>query len=162
LRRDLDRVSPDNPVVVRRGGQEYILNTAALKRWNITPETQVPAEGQIPRYEDGELDGELRSQAIRVVTLPAPQLLDGQGQNEEQLRMMRKRHSEGLTSIRIHGGPVEQYRVFQEMQRRGILTMRVNFLLQGRDSPNAAELAKKLDSWNVQPDEGDNWLRVGG
>ncbi|PYS17481.1 MAG: hypothetical protein DMG17_09540 [Acidobacteria bacterium] len=67
LRRDLDKVSPNNPVVVRRGGQEYVLNTAALKKWNITSQTPLPDGGQIPRYEDGELNGELRSQALRLV-----------------------------------------------------------------------------------------------
>ena len=36
LRRDLDKVSPMTPVVIVRGGHEYILNSAALTKWNIT------------------------------------------------------------------------------------------------------------------------------
>ena len=35
LRRDLDTVSPSNPVVLIRGGHEYILNSAALAKWHI-------------------------------------------------------------------------------------------------------------------------------
>src|SRR6185295_17179084 len=42
-RADLDTVSPDNPVVVVRGGHEYILNSTALRKWNITKDTpQLP------------------------------------------------------------------------------------------------------------------------
>jgi predicted amidohydrolase YtcJ len=36
LRRDLDKVSANTPVVVVRGGHEYILNSAALAKWNLT------------------------------------------------------------------------------------------------------------------------------
>src|SRR5438445_5081630 len=46
-RRDLDTVSPDNPVVIVRGGHEYILNSAALKTWNITKDTPQQPGGRI-------------------------------------------------------------------------------------------------------------------
>ena len=162
LRRDLDRVAPDHPVVVRRGGQQYILNSAALRKWNITTRTPVPAQGRIPRYDDGELNGELGSQALRLVTLPAPPPKDVEAQIRDQQDMLRTLHARGLTSIRIPGTPIEQYRLLQEMQRRGLLTMRVDFLLQGRDFSDAAALGRALDSWQVQPDEGNAWLRIGG
>ena len=55
LRRDLDAVAPDHPVVVVRGGQEYVLNSAGLARWGITADTPVPAGGEISRYDDGSL-----------------------------------------------------------------------------------------------------------
>src|ERR1041384_1775692 len=35
LRDDLDRVAPQNPVVLVRGGHEYVLNSAALANWKI-------------------------------------------------------------------------------------------------------------------------------
>ena len=57
--------------------------------------------------------------------------------------MMRKLHSQGLTSIRIPGAPINQYRVLQEIKRRGMLTMRVNLLLQARDIANASLLPSK-------------------
>src|SRR6185369_6961499 len=52
-RRDLDTVSPVNPVVVVRGGHEYILNSAALTKWNITKETPQEPGGRITRGPDG-------------------------------------------------------------------------------------------------------------
>src|SRR5207244_4399305 len=41
-RRDLDRVAPDNPVVLVRGGHEFIVNSAAMRGSNITRATPVP------------------------------------------------------------------------------------------------------------------------
>src|SRR5207244_1291247 len=55
-RRDLDRVAPDNPVVLVRGGHEFIVNSAAMKRWNITRSTPVPPGGEIGHDADGELN----------------------------------------------------------------------------------------------------------
>ena len=59
LRRDLDTVSPNNPVVLIRGGHEYILNSAALMKWRIDKTTAAPEGGQISRYPDAEPNGEL-------------------------------------------------------------------------------------------------------
>ena len=38
---ELDRVSPENPVVLVRGGHSVILNSAALRHWNIGTSTPV-------------------------------------------------------------------------------------------------------------------------
>ncbi len=41
-RKDLDKIAPKVPVVVVRGGHEYILNSAALDKWHIDKSTQAP------------------------------------------------------------------------------------------------------------------------
>ena len=70
LRDDLDRIAPQNPVVLVRGGHEYILNSAALARWGITEATPEPAGGRITRYDNGRLNGELVDTAKSLVSLP--------------------------------------------------------------------------------------------
>ena len=125
-RRDLDRVAPNNPVVAVRGGHEYVLNSAALKKWNLTKDTpQVPG-GRITHGDDGELNGELIDRAKSLVSLPAPPPLTVEALVEQHRRL----NTVGLTSIRYPGAPVEQYRLLQDMARRGLLTMRVNQLLR--------------------------------
>src|SRR5262249_25891732 len=52
-RADLDRVAPRHPVVLVRGGHEYILNSAALAKWNITKATPEVPGGRITRGDDG-------------------------------------------------------------------------------------------------------------
>ncbi len=162
LRRDLDAAAPDVAVVVVRGGHEYILNSAALRRWNITATTPAPSGGSISRYPDGEPNGELVDAAKGLVRLPAHPPIDLETRIKEQQEEYRKLNAVGLTSVRHPGAPIEQYRLLQEMEKRGLLTMRVNFLVGLFSARNADTVKKSIVSWNVQPDEGDAWLRIGG
>jgi predicted amidohydrolase YtcJ len=156
-RKDIDTVSPANPVVLVRGGHEYILNSAALKKWNITADTLQLPGGRITRDAQGELNGELVDRAKSLVQLPpAPPLTI-----EALVEQHKKLNAAGLTSIRYPGASIEQYRLLQEMQRRGILTIRVSQLMRvGADS--AAKMREAVAALRVSPDEGDEWLRVGG
>ncbi|HJZ71278.1 MAG TPA: amidohydrolase [Vicinamibacterales bacterium] len=156
-RRDLDTVSPDNPVVVVRGGHEYILNSAALAKWHITKDTPQPAGGRITRDAQGELNGELIDRAKALAQLPPPPALT----IEALAAQHRKLNEAGLTSIRYPGASVEQYRLLQQMEQRGLLTIRVNQLLRfGAD--NAAVMRDAIARSQIKPDEGDEWLRIGG
>jgi predicted amidohydrolase YtcJ len=152
VRHDLDTVSPDNPVVLVRGGHEYILNSAALAKWHIDKTTKAPEGGQISRDPDGEPNGELVDRARTLVTLPANRLTQDQ-QIDSWVAQYKKLNAAGLTSVRHPGIGIDQYRMLQEMKRRGLLTMRVNFLFS---------LPADLHSLPAKPDEGDEWLRAGG
>lgn len=160
LRRDLDRIAPNNPVVLVRGGHQFIVNSAALARWNVTKETAVPAGGAIPRYPDGELNGELVNNARQLVQLPALAAL----QRDDLTAMTRKLHRVGLTSIRIPGNPNSgaEWALWKELKDRGELEMRVNFLFRIYDFSDPAKVRALVEGWKVNPDEGDEWLRVGG
>jgi predicted amidohydrolase YtcJ len=152
LRRDLDAAAPNNPVVVVRGGHEYILNSAALERWKLTKDTPQPEGGRIGRYADGELNGELVDRAKDPVKLPSPPERSFEDRIRDQIAEYRTLHAAGLTTIRHPGASIEQYRLLQEMKKRGQLDMRVVFLFrQTAPEPSVAK-----------PDEGDAWLRVGG
>ena len=158
LRRDIDRVAPDHPVVVVRGGHEMILNSAALQVWDITPETPVPPGGQISRYPDGELNGELMDAAMRLVPrTPQPPVTA-----ERLAEQFRKLNAAGLTSIRIPGGSPRLYRILRGMRDEDRLTLRVNFLFRLTDSSSEERVRDQVASWGVAPDEGNVWLRVGG
>ncbi|HYX64984.1 MAG TPA: amidohydrolase family protein, partial [Burkholderiales bacterium] len=71
-RTELDRAAPKNPVVLIRGGHEFILNSAAFARWSITRGTQSPPGGEIGHDADGDLNGELVDTARGLVKLPPP------------------------------------------------------------------------------------------
>ena len=161
LRRDLDGAAPGNPVVVVRGGHEYILNSQALERWEITTDTPVPDGGRITRYPDGELNGELVDTAKRLVTLPERPPRDLETRIQDQVEQYRTLHGVGLTSIRHPGGSLEQFRLLEEMKRRGLLTMRVTFLMRMR-ARTAEEVDAALAAWDLEPQAGDEWLRLGG
>jgi predicted amidohydrolase YtcJ len=161
-RRDLDRIAPSTPVVVVRGGHEYILNSAALSKWNITTASRSPEGGRISRYADGQLNGELIDTAKSLVTLPAPPKRSIDERITAMSADLAKLHAAGLTSIRVAGGSADDYRLFEEMRRRGLLTMRVSVLLRVRDAPDEKAVRSAVQSWQLAPDEGDDWLRVDG
>ena len=132
LRRDLEAVAPDHPVVVVRGGHEYVLNSAGLARWGITADTPVPAAGEISRYDDGALNGELIDAAKNLVSLDPPPPRDVETRIADQLAEHARLHAAGLTSIRHPGGAPDQYELLADLKRRGELRIRVNFLFRAR------------------------------
>ncbi|MBI4442478.1 MAG: amidohydrolase [Acidobacteria bacterium] len=162
LRRDLDPISPENPVVVVRGGHEYILNSLALNKWEINENTRIPDGGGISRYPDGTLNGEIMDTAKSLVHLPPPPQEDLETRIKKQQEAFQILNAAGLTSIRIPGAPVEQYRLLQEMEHRGLMTMRVNFLIRLGGVNTPQDVVSRIASWKVKPDEGDDWLRIWG
>ena len=161
LRRDLDPISPGNPVVLVRGGHEFILNSAALAKWRIDKATASPEGGQISRYPDGEPNGELIDRGRTLVSLPQTRATLDQ-QIDSWTGQFRKLHAAGLTSIRLPGISLDQYRMFQEMKHRGLLTMRVTALLSAPANPDAAKVRDFIGASGVRPDEGDEWLKIAG
>jgi hypothetical protein len=162
LRRDLDQIARDVPVVVVRGGHEYILNSAALRKWGITKDTPEPAGGRISRYPDGELNGELVDRAKALVQLPESRRRSLDERIQDQIAEYTKLHAAGLTAVRHPGGSIDDYRLRKEMARRGVLTMRVTQLLSVDRAGEPASIEKAIAAWNVAPDDGDRLLRLGG
>lgn len=160
-RDDLDLAAPDHPVVVVRGGHQYVLNSAALAHWRIDETTAEVPGGRIGRDPDGRLNGELVDRAKDLVTLPpSPQpdpatLLDDLADEHARL------NARGLTGIRHPGGSVAQYRALERLREQGRLNLRVNYLLRGPRAGGVEALTEALATWPAM-DEGDGWLRVGG
>lgn len=162
LRRELDRVAPHNPVVLVRGGHEYVLNSAALKQWGIDEKTPDVPGGRISRYEDGTLNGELVDRAKNLVSLPAPPPRSREERLADQVAEFEKLHAAGLTSVRLAGITAEQYGLLEELRRRGRLTMRVSALLRPSGELTAENVVATLAGWGLTPDQGDEWLRIVG
>lgn len=159
---DLDRASRDRAVVVVRGGHSIFLNSAALKRWNITKATPVPPGGAIQRTPDGELTGELVDNAKALVELPKEDPVS----YADILKTQRTLHPYGITAVRIPGSykgdSVQAYRLMQQARDRGELTLRYTVYMGGYGLRDGADVEGLIRSWNVKLDEGDDWVRVGG
>ncbi len=154
-RDDLDRASPRHPLVVVRGGHEYILNSQALAEWGIEEGVEAPAGGSVGRYPDGRLNGELVDTAKSFVKLPRrPALSD-----EERLKGLadeyRRLNQVGLTSIRYASGSPALYHDLVSLRGRGELPLRVSLLLR---IPEGAT----PESLGIAPDAGDDRVRVAG
>jgi predicted amidohydrolase YtcJ len=159
-RKELDRAAPNNPLVVVRGGHEYILNSSALEKWKITTATPEPEGGSIGRYPDGTLNGELVDKAKDLVSLPPLPKKDPETLIRDQIEEFRRLNEAGLTSIRYPGTSIAAWRLLQEMKSRGVLTVRTNVLFRLGSSPE--EITTDLDRLGIKPGAGDDWVRAGG
>jgi hypothetical protein len=74
----------------------------------------------------------------------------------------KKLNAAGLTSIRYPGASADQYRLLEEMSRRGILTIRVNQLLRFPSADDAAKMRAAIEGTGLRPDQGNEWVRIGG
>jgi predicted amidohydrolase YtcJ len=165
--KELDRYAPANPVVLVRGGHEYILNSAALAHWGITKTTESPAGGEIGREADGELNGELVDNARSLVKLPrasAPTI-------DNVLATQRTLNSYGITSVRVPGGFrlgefFQTFNLVLDARKQGLLTVRFNIYLTAagpggrvRDVQSMREILARSP---LKQDQGDEWVRLGG
>ncbi|NNF13867.1 MAG: amidohydrolase [Gemmatimonadetes bacterium] len=159
-RADLDQATSSHPVVVVRGGHEYILNSAALERWDIDESVQPVAGGRIGRYADGRLNGELVDRAKDLVELPPRPARDRAAEKEDLVDAYQTLARRGLTAVRHPGGSLEQYEMIRELRDDGRLPVRVEYLFRAPRSGSPEDLRAVMATW---PDQGgDDWLAVGG
>src|SRR5437016_5401898 len=160
LASELDISAPNNPVVLVRGGHEFILNNVALRLFNITLDTPVPAGGAIPRTPDGQLNGELVDNARQLVTLPPPPPQTPEQQRQALLDTQSRMNSMGVTAVRNALSSVAVYRRWQALRDEGAISLRNAFLIGGLGT--AAAVENFVATSGVQPNEGDDWLRLVG
>jgi predicted amidohydrolase YtcJ len=159
---ELDRVSPDNPVVLVRGGHSLILNSAALRKWNIDTETPVPAGGAISRDRSGALTGELFDNAKALVDLPAEKPVS----MADLMRTQEALNAYGITAVRIPGAYkgdlLTAYHLMKQAETSGRLKLRYIVYLPGFGARSAKDVRDLIAKWGVRQDEGDDWVRIGG
>lgn len=159
-RDDLDGPPPDHPVVVVRGGHEYILNSAALRHWGIDESVALVEGGRIGRYADGRLNGELVDRAKELVDLPPQPTRDRAAEKDALVDAYETLARRGLTAVRHPGGSVEQYEMIRELRDEGRLPVRVEYLFRAPRSGSPEALLEAMTTWPAPG--GDDWLNIGG
>ncbi|MBC7379553.1 MAG: amidohydrolase [Burkholderiaceae bacterium] len=152
---ELEAAAPGIPVVLVRGGHSYFLNDTALAKYGITTRTPVPAGGAIPVGPDGKLTGELTDAAKPLAGLPPPAPMTV-ADLEQQQKIL---NAYGLTSIRVPGISVADYRKFQQLRDSGKATVRYSILLRPR---GLADFRTSILDAGIRQNEGDDWVRLWG
>jgi len=162
LASEIDAYVSDKPVVLIRGGHSYILNSAALQKWNITKDTAVPAGGAISRDADGELTGELFDNAQYLVELPAAPPVT----IADVLATQKVANSYGITAVRVPGSykgdTAAAYRLMKTVEESGQATLRWTVFMGGFALRRPEDVAPEVARWGVQLGEGTDWVRVDG
>ncbi len=156
-RKDLDAVSPDNPVYLEHvSGHLGVLNSAGLALAGITRNTPDPEGGVIERDAAGEPTGIVKDAAMGAAEKILPP--DPPDINIQAAKLISERASAlGLTSIHDIYISSEEIRGYQDAHQRGWLKIRVQM------SPRIGSIedAEKLAQMGVHTGFGDDQLKFG-
>jgi predicted amidohydrolase YtcJ len=138
---DLDKVAPDNPVIIERAdGHGAVANSAAFKLAGIDKNTPSPFGGEISKDKSGEPNGMLLDAAQGLVErkLPATTRADA----ERAVMLGVKRDIElGWTQIQDAGGDYGDVEIFKKLYGEGAIKLRIYKAVHG-PGPSATKLLK--------------------
>jgi predicted amidohydrolase YtcJ len=140
-RQMLDALVPDRPAYLTAyDGHTGWANTRALKLAGITRRTKNPANGTIVKdARTGEPTGVLKESAMQLMHAASPQPT-----REDKVAAIRdgleEAHSFGVTSVQNAGGSPEDLELYNELRKRGALTLRVYQALTADASLTDADL----------------------
>lgn len=155
-RADLDPVSPDNPVVIPRGGHVATCNSRALAIAGITRDTPDPPGGVIARDANGEPTGLLLEQARYLLIKHLPVL--GVDDYRANLRAQIADYSRlGITSLTNPGTADNALSALQALRDADELAVRVHWTA----NISSAAAVRALRARHA-PFAGDDFLRFSG
>lgn len=130
-RHDLDRIAPDNPVILTRAdGHASIANSAALRIAGISGATEAPAGGAINLDSDGQPTGMLIDEAQGLVRRHVPEVSDAQLDRGLELASERSVRL-GWTQIQDAHGSWEEVERMRRLYRDGRIKVRIYKTISG-------------------------------
>jgi hypothetical protein len=160
-RQELDEAGGRDRIIVSDNGYAAVLNTAALRKAGITRDTPEPANGKIIRDATGEPTGLIlgASQLVSRFRSDRPSTHDDL---LWALRSMQKRYNEvGLTSTIDRGQGPDGWRAYQELWRKGELSVRTYVTFRISGGGPRERLRQEVERIHTVTGFGDDWLRVG-
>ena len=139
---DLDKVSPNNPVILGRAdGHGAVANSAALKIAGVDKTTPNPFGGEISRdKKTGEPNGMLLDAAQGFVWRRVPGTTQAEAEKAVVVAAMRD-ISLGWTQIQDAGGTYDEVELFKKLYADGLVKLRIYKAVYG-PGPNASRLLK--------------------
>jgi predicted amidohydrolase YtcJ len=139
---DLDKVAPNNPVILGRAdGHGAVANSAAFKLAGIDKDTPNPFGGEISKdKQSGEPNGMLLDAAQELVRRKVPGTT--RADEERAVELGVKRDIElGWTQIQDAGGDYGEVEIFKKLYAAGTIKLRIYKAVYG-PGPNAQKLLR--------------------
>ena len=164
LNRSLNRVSPDNPVLLgHASGHAAFANDAALAAAGIEEATPDPAGGTILRDENGRATGLLRETAQRLVSragdaylAEAPEEVRDAIFREQVALAGQEALAYGVTSFHDAGTSFADIERLRELEQQAGLPVRLYVMVRGESNE---EMAQRLPDFYM-PYEDNDFLTV--
>jgi predicted amidohydrolase YtcJ len=159
----IDRVSPDNPVILSRAdGHSVLVNSYVLKASGITRDTPDPYGGEIQKDPvTGEPTGILKENAEKLLVtgeIKPDRTEEGIEARTWQgyLLAMKEARELGVTSIQVPGAG--DFKAYEKLQGEGLLTSRID--IGAALTADTQKLAQYRQLEIKYPRQG-NWIRFG-
>jgi len=122
---DLDKVAPNNPVILQRAdGHGTVVNSAALKIAGITRDTPSPFGGEISKDKSGEPNGMLLDAAQGLVRRHIPPTSPADVERAVVLGVQRD-ISLGWTQVQNPGGDYRDIEIYRKLYGEGKIKLRI-------------------------------------
>lgn len=136
---DLDKVAPNNPLILGRAdGHGAVANTAAMRLAGIDKNTPNPFGGEISKDKSGEPNGMLLDAAQGLVRRRVPPTTAEDAERAVVLGVKRD-ISLGWTQIQDAGGSYTDVDIFKKLYAAGTIKLRIYKAVYG-PGPNATRL----------------------
>jgi predicted amidohydrolase YtcJ len=154
-RYELDVIAPNNPVMLTRiDGHSAWYNSMALRKYNITKDTENPEGGRIIRDAQGEPTGILIDAAMNLI--PGDAYQGDRRAKESYIKLaMDQYKSWGVTGIHDAGADKQSLEVYKKLIKEGGLTVRVYAMVYA-DSDAFPEYLSRGPEIGL----GDNFLTI--
>jgi predicted amidohydrolase YtcJ len=159
----LDKVSPDNPVMLSRAdGHSVLVNSYVLKASGITKNTEAPFGGEIQKdAKTGEPTGIIKENAMELIKTGEIKVV--RTPEEEKARIekgyllaLKEARELGVTSVQIPG-PAD-FEAYERLQKEGELTSRIDI---GQSLTGDTAKLKEYLQLKERFSPAGNWLRFG-
>ena len=153
LHASLDKVSPDNPVMLTHAsGHAAFVNARAMQEAGITRDTKNPSGGEVLKDRQGNPTGLLRERAQGLAG-QALAAYEAKRTPAERAALLRREIetasdealSKGITTFEDAGSPPSTADVIRSMAENHELRLRIWMMLRGSN----AELGPKLDRYRT-------------
>ncbi|MFB9326249.1 amidohydrolase [Paenibacillus aurantiacus] len=165
---EINKIAPDTPVFILNLYRQAFLNKAALRVVGYTKDTPNPPGGEIQRDAAGNPTGMLIARpnaTILYATLARGPKLGYEDQLNSTRLFMRELNRFGVTSVIDAGGGFQNYpddyQVFEELDRRGEITVRTAYNLFTQNPNNELDDFQKWTATS-QPYTGSAYYRHNG
>ena len=140
----LDKVSPDNPVVLTHAsGHASFVNAKAMAAAGVTRATKSPAGGEILKDASGDPTGLLRETASGLIKEPAGTPTERLARGRKVLELAdREAVSKGITSFQDAGSPFATIDLMKKMVDEGALGVRLWVMVREGNQAEAPKLAQ--------------------
>jgi len=159
----IDKVSPDNPVVLSRAdGHSVLVNSFVLKASGITKNTPNPFGGEIQKDPvTEEPTGILKENAESMIrTGEIKRVRTAEEEDSRSLRgyllALKEAREYGVTSIQVPGDA--DFEMYEKLQQDGELTSRIDI---GKSLTADTALLKSYQLLKKKYPKDNNWIRFG-